>query len=66
MDYLDFWVIHKVVRPFDEKMVVIKDMTQLPDRKRGIKSIVLLNHYRDIWERCLHTIIFLTNLISIT
>ena len=65
MEYLGFGETHDWVRTLDKKEAM-ENMTP-PTIQKGVHAFIsLANYYRDIWERCSHTLETLTNLNSNT
>ena len=59
MEYLGFWVTRDGVKNIDKNRSN-KNMTPPTSQKEFYKVIGLVNYYRYMWTRCLHTLSSLT------
>ena len=64
MEYLAFWVTKTGIRPINNKVKAIVNMTPPKTKLQVQECIGLINFYKDMWVRRLHLLKTLTALTS--
>ena len=64
MEYLGFWVTSTGIRPINKKVEAIVNMRPPKNTREVHVFVVLVNYYRDMWDKRSHLLHTLTSLTS--
>ena len=64
LEYLSFWLIPEGVWPLTNKMEAIQRI-ELPKTMKQLRHFIgMVNNYRDMWQKRLHSLVPLTSLLN--